>query len=90
MSNGLGTSLFALTLLAVLAGLAIASGFAGLAVRIWARRRDSSRRRPGICWWVGLVVVGIGGFGVLVLYDEASPAAWLFPCFCSVGVPRAP
>ena len=79
MSNGLGAGFFALTLLTVLAGLAGLSCVAALAVTGWHRRRGVV---PNAIRYLlaalGVGIVGLGGFGVLVLIDESFRAAWLF------------
>jgi hypothetical protein len=79
MTNGLGAGFFALTLVAVLAGCAL-FGLLGTAVAtVYFRQRG--RVPPPVRYLLALVgvgVLGVGGFGVLVLYDEAPAAAWLF------------
>ena len=79
MSNGLGTGFFALTLLTVLAGLAGLSCVAAVAVTGWHRRRGVVPNAARyLLAALGVGIVGLGGFGVIVLIDEAFRAAWLF------------
>lgn len=79
MSNGLGAGFAALTLLAALGGLAIVSLLATVAAAVLVRRTG---RLPGPLRYVfaalGVAVLGVTGFGVLALYDEAPAAAGLF------------
>lgn len=78
MSNGLGAGFAAITLLAVLAGLSFL-------VALAAGTAYALHRRMGRIPWplrllvvvVGVVVLGVAGFGVLALFDEAPPVAGL-------------
>lgn len=82
MSNGLGTGFFALTLLAVLAGLAILVVVTTIASAVYHRRTNYTP--TPVRYLLGVLcvgVLGVAGFGVLVLYDEAPAAAWLFASF---------
>ena len=82
MSNGLGTGFFALTLLAVLAGLAILVIVATIAFAVYVRRAgDTPRLARYLLGMLCAGVLGVAGFGILVLYDEAPVAAWLFTSF---------
>ncbi|PSP80065.1 hypothetical protein BRC81_02385 [Halobacteriales archaeon QS_1_68_20] len=79
MTNGLGTGFFAITLLAVLAGLALLGVAATAVAAAFYRRsgRISTRiRYPFVALLVA--VLGVAGFGILVLFDEAPTAAGLF------------
>lgn len=78
MTNGLGAGFFALTLLAVLAGLALLVVLVTVAVYAFDRRTG---RVPALLTYlvvvVGAVALGVTGFGILVLYDVAPPVAGL-------------
>lgn len=79
MSNGLGAGFGALTLLAALAGLSLLVALgAGVSYVLYRRTGRVPRplRLPLVA--VGVVVVGVAGFGVLALHDEAPPVAGLF------------
>lgn len=86
MSNGLGAGFFAITLLAILAGLAILVILTTIAIALYHRRANYTPM-----WFRYLLVVlcagvlGVAGVGILVLYDEAPAAAWVFTSF--VGGP---
>lgn len=79
MSNGLGAGFFAITLLAVLAGLALLVVLSTGVSWVWYRRAG---RVPAPLRYllvaVGVGVLGVAGFGVLVLFDEAPAVAGLF------------
>lgn len=96
MSGGFGAGFFTLTLLAVLAGLAALLGVSALLAMVLRDRSDG-----GPAWIsplaVGLlvVVVGVAGFGVLVLFDESAVGAGLvvavvFAPLLSVGLRHRP
>lgn len=78
MSNGLGAGFFALTILAVLAGLAILVTIATVASAVY-HRRTGQMPTPlrYLLVVICLGVLGVAGFGILVLFDEAPAAAWL-------------
>lgn len=78
MTGSFGAGFFTLTLLAVLAGLAALLGVSVLAAIALGDRSD------GVPAWVStpaagllVAVVGVAGFGVLVLFDEAPFGAGL-------------
>lgn len=79
MTNGFGAGFFAVSLLAVLIGLALVANLAVL-VAYWFHRKRSRLPR----WFhylpivIGVVVLATAGFGVLLLYDEAASLAALF------------
>jgi hypothetical protein len=77
MSNGFGAGFFAITLLAVLASLAAFLIIATVASVIYHRRTGQAPtllRYLFVVIWLG--VLGVSGFGVLLLFDEAPAAAW--------------
>ncbi|AZH26788.1 hypothetical protein [Haloplanus aerogenes] len=74
MSNGLGAGFAALTLLGVLGGIAVLATLSTVAAYAWVRRTG---RLPGPFRY-GFALLGVTGFGVLALYDEAPAAAGLF------------
>lgn len=86
MSNGLGAGFFAITLLAVLVGVAaLLAAIAVVAVLFdWQRGRVPTFIRYLAVALLAVVVV-VAGFGVLALVDEAPPAAALFAVV--VGLP---
>jgi len=70
---------FSTLLVRILAGLAILVLVATVAGAVYKRRAGYVPRPFGYVLAVLCVgVVGVSGFGVLVLYDEASVLAWLF------------
>jgi hypothetical protein len=79
MSNGLGAGFFAISLLAVLAGLAILAILATIAATVLHRRTG---RVPTLLRYllgaICLCVLGVAGFGILLLSDEAPAVAGLF------------
>jgi hypothetical protein len=92
MSNGLGAGLFAITLLTVLAGLALLVVMATVAAAVFDRR--SGRVPMGLRYLHVAICAGVFGvavFAVLALYDEAPVAAGLFtaivvvPCLLVSG-----
>ncbi len=87
MTNGLGTGLFAVTLLGLLAGLALLTVLAAIAVALFARR--TGRVPPSLRYLLAAIcvgVLGVAGFGILVLFDEAPAAAALFASLAAVPV----
>lgn len=88
MSNGLGAGFFGLALLAALLGLA---GLLVLTMIGVAGFRQRSGIVSGLLEYVSILllfgVVGVAGFGVLAMYDEASLFALLF--LTAVFVPLA-
>jgi hypothetical protein len=79
MSNGLGSGFFGLTLLAVLVGLALV-GVLATGVAYATHRRGSPMPAPLRYLFpaVGAGVLGVTGFAVLVMFDEAPALAGLF------------
>lgn len=79
MSNGLGAGLFGLTLLAMLVGLALLGVLGTIVSYVFHRQTD---RIPLVLRYllvlIGVSVLGVAGFGVLVMYDEAPIIAGLF------------
>lgn len=79
MSNGLGAGFFAITLLAVLAGLASFVIVTTIASAVYHRRTGNIPM--GVRYLFGVICVGVlgaTGFGILLLSDEAPAVAWLF------------
>lgn len=79
MSNGLGAGFFGLTLLAVLLGLAALQTLSLVGLFLFRRRNETIPhilRYASAAMLAGVLIVG--GFGVLVLYDEAATLAFLF------------
>lgn len=79
MTNGFGAGFFAISLLAVLIGLALVAVLATLTA-YWFHRETGRLPRlfhylPNV---IGVAVLASAGFGVLVLYDEAASLAALF------------
>jgi len=78
MSNGLGAGFFAITLLAVLAGLATLVVLAMIVSAVSHRRighTPTLLRYLLVLLCVG--VLGVAGFGILFVYDETPAIAWL-------------
>jgi hypothetical protein len=79
MSNGLGAGFFTVSLLVALAGVAVFVALATTSCVVFFRRTS---RVPQIVVYlmvaITIGVVGVAGFGILVLFDEASAAAWVF------------
>lgn len=78
MSNGLGAGFAGLTLLAVLAAVAILAGLAAATGYTLRSRRGRGRDAVRVVLvGLGVVAVGVSGFGVLAFADEAALVAWL-------------
>lgn len=79
MSNGLGAGFFALTLLAVLGGLALLGLLGAIVSYVFHRQTD---RTPLLLRYllvlIGVGALGVAGFGVLIMYDEAPIVAGMF------------
>lgn len=92
MTNGFGAGFATLGILAVIAGVAALLGLLTAGLAVTARRPG---RLPGAVRYaaVGLLVaaVGLGGFGVVALLDEAAFGAVLFGLlvFLPLAVPVA-
>lgn len=73
MSNGLGAGFFAITLLVVLAGMAILVVLTMIASAVYHRRTGHI---PMLFRYLLVVicagVLGVTGFGILLLYDEET------------------
>lgn len=85
MSNGLGTGFAALSLIAVLAGLALLVVLSTIVSCAFYRR--TGHTPPPLRYLfvvIGIGVLGVTGFGILALADEAPVLAWLFACVALV------
>lgn len=79
MSNGLGAGLFAVTFVAILAGLAL---LAVLATIVSVAFRRQTGRFPALLRYpvvaIGIGALGVSVFGTLVVYEDAPAAAGIF------------
>jgi hypothetical protein len=78
MANGLGAGFFTISLLVALGGLATFVVLATMSCVGFFRRTN---RVPPVVVYVMIAiaigVLGVAGFGILLLFDEASAVAWL-------------